>query len=435
MLSCNNEHCEYDVLGNPTVYRGRTLTWQGRRLLSLVHNNNYANFTYDANGVRTSKTTHIVNGKTNIDSVSNYIYDGNNLIAEQRNNEWMYFIYGVDGVAGFKYKEKTYLYRKNIQGDITHIYKLLQDKPLELVAEYAYDAWGNCQIVLDNADKIGLINPFRYRSYYFDEETDLYYLQTRYYDPATCRFISADGIKYLDPETLGGLNLYSYCGNNPVMAVDFTGTDFLSFLKNAGKVIGGALLTFLGAVVTFGGLCLSATPILGGTITHIGTAVTVYGGVTIASVFDSQIQADMDAIGWNPFNLDATKAVNSQKVSFYRGMPVIRFSSDFLSSFQVGGIIFFEHGSSKKSLKHESGHGIQEAILGVPRYLIHIALPSVIANLIGRNNNKVNNFYYNFPWEHTADWFGGVERTNGADKHLGGSLEFSIIYFILSIFF
>ena len=68
------------------------------------------------------------------------------------------------------------------------------------------------------------MNPFRYRSYYYDTETELYYLQTRYYDPELGRFISQDSIEYADPETINGLNLYAYCGNNPVMNVDPTGT-------------------------------------------------------------------------------------------------------------------------------------------------------------------------------------------------------------------
>ncbi len=140
----------------------------------------------------------------------------------------MYYIYGVDGVAGFRYNGVTYLFRKNIQGDVTHIYKKLADDKLELVAQYDYDAWGNCNIVAD-ISSIATRNPFRYRSYYFDEETSLYYLQTRYYDPETGRFISADSIEYLDPETLDGLNLYAYCGNNPVMGIDPEGTAWWEF--------------------------------------------------------------------------------------------------------------------------------------------------------------------------------------------------------------
>ncbi len=192
------------------------MSWQGRTLTQFADKK----YTYDVNGIRTSKT---VDGIT-----CNYFYDGNNLVAEQRvgtATKWIYYIYGVDGVAGFKYDKTEYLYRKNIQGDITHIYTVKG----ELVAQYVYDAWGNCKVLTpagkidDNSDSIGNKNPFRYRSYYFDVDTKLYYLQTRYYDPATCRFISADSIEYLDPETLGGLNLYAYCNNNSVMYCDALG--------------------------------------------------------------------------------------------------------------------------------------------------------------------------------------------------------------------
>ncbi len=98
-----------------------------------------------------------------------------------------------------------------------------------MVAQYIYDAWGNHK-VLDgngkadsNSDSIGHLNPFRYRGYFFDVETLLYYCNSRYYDPKTGRFISPDDISYLDPETIGGLNLYAYCQNNPAMYADPTG--------------------------------------------------------------------------------------------------------------------------------------------------------------------------------------------------------------------
>ncbi len=197
-----------------------------------------------------------------------------------------------------------------------------------------------------------------------------------------------------------------------------------------GKVIGGALLSLVGVGVASMGISFSPIPIIGGGLMHLGTAMIAYGGIVVASVFDDQIQQDMEAIHWNPFNLKADDAVQSQKVSFYKGMPVIRFNSDFLSSFQVGGIIFFKHGQGVKSLHHESGHGIQEVILGLPKYLTRIALPSVLMNLIGRVYQPVNDFYYNFPWERTADWLGGVGNRS---DHVAWSLPVGIIYFILSI--
>ena len=92
-----------------------------------------------------------------------------------------------------------------------------------VVVEYVYDAWGK-HTVQDGSDEgIGSLNSIRYRGYCYDEETGLYYLQSRYYDPEVGRFLSADSIEYLDPESLNGLNLYAYCNNNPVMYVDPTG--------------------------------------------------------------------------------------------------------------------------------------------------------------------------------------------------------------------
>ena len=60
--------------------------------------------------------------------------------------------------------------------------------------EYTYsDAWGAGVTVSGSAaSTIGMYNSFRYRGYYYDRETRLYYLQSRYYDFANCRFINAD---------------------------------------------------------------------------------------------------------------------------------------------------------------------------------------------------------------------------------------------------
>ncbi len=291
LLSFNGIKCEYDFLGNPLSYKGRTLTWQGRRLISYGIENKKATYSYDFNNVRTSKTA--TDGTTSI--TSKYIYDGNNLIAEQRSvkgpdkdkSVWIYYIYGVDGIAGFKFEDKVYLYRKNVQGDITHIYRKDTDKLVE-VAHYAYDAFGNTEI-LSQTDKIGALNPFRYRGYYFDIETKLYYLISRYYDPETCRFISADGIEYLDPETLGGLNLYAYCGNNPVMMTDEDGTmpKWLKWLI-AGVVTVALVAGAVALTVWSGGafatpLAAAAAQLLASTVTGAAVGATLSLSQSIAS--------------------------------------------------------------------------------------------------------------------------------------------------------
>ena len=91
----------------------------------------------------------------------------------------------------------------------------------------------------EDPEFIGNVNPIRYRGYYYDTETKLYYLKSRYYDPEICRFINADDIDYIEPESLMGCNLYAYCGNNPVMYVDPSGKlAIFSFLISLGVILG-----------------------------------------------------------------------------------------------------------------------------------------------------------------------------------------------------
>ena len=120
------------------------------------------------------------------------------------------------------------------------------------MVRYIYDAWGNHAVLdangndIDDPNHVGNLNPFRYRGYYYDVETGLYFLQTRYYDPEVGRFISQDSVEYADPTTVNGLNLYAYCGNNPVMGYDPTGTiDWAA----VGRFIGGLFLGLAGAAI------------------------------------------------------------------------------------------------------------------------------------------------------------------------------------------
>ncbi len=96
-----------------------------------------------------------------------------------------------------------------------------------IVVEYKYDAWGNCKIDESKTNvELANLNPFRYRSHYFDTEIGFYFLKTRYYDPEIGRFTTIDDISYLDPESINGLNLYAYCGDNPVCRIDSLGCDW-----------------------------------------------------------------------------------------------------------------------------------------------------------------------------------------------------------------
>ena len=109
-----------------------------------------------------------------------------------------------------------YYYVLNAQGDVI----ALLNADGKIAASYDYDAWGNCTVYDSSDAAIGDLNPLRYRGYYYDAETGFYYLQSRYYDPANCRFINADG---LFTDGFVGSNLFAYCVNDPVNTVDPTG--------------------------------------------------------------------------------------------------------------------------------------------------------------------------------------------------------------------
>ena len=114
----------------------------------------------------------------------------------------------------------TYYFQRNLQGDVVAIY----NKNGTLKAKYLYDAWGNCTISSETTDyDVANTNPIRYRGYYYDSDTGLYYCNARYYSPKWRRFISPDDTAYLDPESPNGLNLYCYCYNDPVNFFDPSG--------------------------------------------------------------------------------------------------------------------------------------------------------------------------------------------------------------------
>ena len=231
LTSFDGSSIVYDVSGNPTSYLGKTLTWsRGRLLTKYVDSLNTVSMVYDANGIRISKSR--VNKYNTFNSTYTYDSQGR-LRTETEGTFTRNYLYSADGIIGYEENGERFIYRKNLFGDVTAIYK-----GTTKVAEYVYDAWGNCTITLNNSG-YGSRNPIRYRGYYWDEDLGMYYLMTRYYDPKTSRFINADSFEYLDPERINGLNLYSYCGNNPIMNVDPSGHNPVAILL---ALIGAALL-------------------------------------------------------------------------------------------------------------------------------------------------------------------------------------------------
>ena len=119
-------------------------------------------------------------------------------------------------LVSVNYNGTEYYYMRNGQNDIVG----LMDNAGAVVVSYSYDAWGKSLTVSGTlATTLGQDNPFRYRGYYYDTETGLYYLQTRYYDATVCRFISAD-VYMSTGQGIVGSNMYAYCLNNPVNMSD-----------------------------------------------------------------------------------------------------------------------------------------------------------------------------------------------------------------------
>ena len=154
----------------------------------------------------------------------------------------MHFLYDEDGaLVGFNNETKTYIYTRNAQGDIISITDTSNGNT---VAQYTYDSWGN---VLTATGVMAEVNPFRYRGYYYDSETGLYALQSRYYDPQTGRFLNLDDFDTLavTPEELTDKNLYAYCDNNPIMRVDRGG----EFWGAIARFVGGVVAQYVGDVI------------------------------------------------------------------------------------------------------------------------------------------------------------------------------------------
>ena len=200
-----------------------------------------------------------------IDYTKQYKYDhAGRLIAEIVNGEkyqtgafsqTLRYLYDENTIIGVQYNNGVttgnYYFLRNLQGDVIAIYDTNGAKAVE----YTYDAYGNCTIknTTSNYD-LAYANPIRYRGYYYDETTKLYYLKARYYSPELRRFISPDDTAYLDPENVNGLNLYCYCYNDPINYCDPSGyspTAWWEWLLAGVVVIGLAVGTVFTGLLPF----------------------------------------------------------------------------------------------------------------------------------------------------------------------------------------
>lgn len=217
----NGNYIDYDNIGNPVFDGDWEYAWEhGRQLSSMSHGNSGWIFTYDAGGMRT--------GRSDGDTTYQYIYTGSQLTQMKKGDETLTFTYDASGIPlTVTYNGTKYYYATNLQGDVVAIL----DASGTTVASYTYDAWGKC--LNSYTSGIGFLNPLRYRGYVCDQETKLYYLQSRYYDPEVGRFINAD-IFVSTGQGFIGNNMFAYCNNNPVNSLDSFGSRPFSILERFG---------------------------------------------------------------------------------------------------------------------------------------------------------------------------------------------------------
>ena len=245
LKSYDGQNITYDEIGNPTSYYNGTrwtMTWEhGRELATISNGSTTWTNTYDADGLRTKRT----NGTTTY----TYVYDGGRLTQVVKNGTNMRISYDANGPISLKYQNATYQYVTNLQGDVV----ALLDTAGNVVVEYVYDAWGNILDINDTTNfSLGTSNPLRYRGYVYDTETQLYYLQSRYYDPKVGRFLNADALVSTGLGLLGN-NMFAYCLNNPIYSADYSGkstiakiapayADFDAFSAGSGAASGDLLI-------------------------------------------------------------------------------------------------------------------------------------------------------------------------------------------------
>ena len=268
LTAYNGKTITYDSIGNMLTFDGQTFSWNGRRMMSYTKSGATSTYKYNGDGIRTTKTTGGITTK--------YLLNGSTILLEDRGGNVISYYYDANGTRiAFKYNGTMYYYVYNLQGDVTHIVK--SDK--SVVGTYKYDPWGRI-VNLGSLTSIAQINPFRYRGYYYDTESNLYYLNSRYYNPEIGRFINADN-QLTAGSDMTGINLFAYCGNNPVNRTDATGCKWYHWVIGGAIVAGCAVAT----VLTAGGFAaaVGAVAAVGSGTAAATTVSTIAAGAFIGS--------------------------------------------------------------------------------------------------------------------------------------------------------
>ena len=283
LTAVNGSTICYDAIGNPLNDGTWTYTWQnGQQLQKMQKAGVTVEFVYNADGLRVQKT---VNGVA-----TKYTLHGKNIVHMTSGTDELHFFYDAQNrPAMVVYNGTAYAYVKSLQGDIVAIL----DENGNAVVSYGYDAWGAplwCTGEL--AETLGKVQPFRYRGYVFDEETGLYYLRSRYYNPGWGRFVNADAEIAVEAK-LWDAKLFLYCANNPVRYTDDGGNSFWDVLADCGKallvaaVVVAVVAVVIAATGGGGGFALAAAGgeiISGAAVADAAMTTAVAAGATGASL-------------------------------------------------------------------------------------------------------------------------------------------------------
>jgi len=367
----------YDGIGNMTYDTSWHYSWKhGRQLATATRGSTTWTYSYDANGMRTQRT----NGT----DTYTYTYNGSQLTQMTKGEYTLNFTYDANGTPMTVNKNgTTYYYATNLQGDVMDIL----DEDGNAVASYRYDAWGK---VYTAYGSLAELNPLRYRGYVYDQETGLYYLQSRYYNPRLCRFICPDAFNATGQGFVGN-NMFAYCGNNPVIYRDTTG------MRHEISAGGG------------------------------GAFINPYPTVSLWKIIEEEITND-----------DPQEALDDDTINFYKGVPVVKTSAMKDALFSFGVIFVGDEVDSTNLLRHEYGHVLQLKEIGVWGYIQFVAMPSVACFWATEAGVLPSNLYYNLPWENIADRYGGAKRdyysgmTELADNYWGFAKSISKLNGLLS---
>lgn len=349
----------YDNYGNRISDGNRNYTWTRGRLLASAGS---ATYTYDHNGIRSKK---VYGGKT-----TEYLYDGGKLLHESGGDNTITYFYDVEGINAASIDEQYLIVVTDLDGSVRYIAGSVG----QIIAQYKYDAYGRCKVYkqdnTEDTDMSSLGNrfPLRWKGYYYDRETGLYYADGRYYDPEVGQYLDAIEIpeaiseKYLDRNGILCDNIlelmpymYSVLVNmakDPACTDTEEGIPWWAWLVGAAIVIGASLITaaiaagigyiagtmgligstaivagknmalstgfnaFLGGIIA-GGINLAAQA-LGGNLNYVNLAVNTFtgaisggfGGSALSVSWQIAINAMLGGISYSTI-----KAINKQPIN------------------------------------------------------------------------------------------------------------------------